>query len=217
MKNIYKSIELKNEIEKIENFKLNDEESKLIVGYMEGHDYIIKSDGENLYVVDIQDEEYIIKESLKDIVNRVLEWNESLKEDIQSDMNSLHLTLDENIELKKLEKKLLSLEEDEKVLSNLFEILNRKPMTEKENNDISETVKKILKNEIDMEQIENIIIEKIKVIGSRQSGRYRENSDLDILVEYKEDIKEYKVFNMLNGLELEYDGLKVDFIPDFVQ
>ena len=96
MKNINKSIELKNEVEKIENFKLNDEESKLIIDYMEGHDYIIKSDNEHLYVVDIQDEE-------------------------------------------------------------------------------------------------DIVIEKIKVIGSRQSGRYINSSDLDILIEYKENIKEYSI------------------------
>ena len=76
-------------------------------------------------------------------------------------------------------------------------------MTQKENDDISETIRKILKNEIDMEQLEDIIIEKIEVIGSRQSGRYRNNSDLDILIEYKGDIKEYKVFNVLNELNVE--------------
>ena len=201
MKNINKSIELKNEVEKIENFKLNDEESKLIIDYMEGHDYTIKSDNEYLYVVDIQDEEDIEKESIKNIVLRVLEWNQSLIEDI---------TLNEP------EKKLLKLKEDEIVLYNLFEILNRNPMTQKENDDISETIRKIWKNEIDMEQLEDIIIEKIEVIGSRQSGRYRNNSDLDILIEYKGDIKEYKVFNVLNELNVEYDGFKVDFFPKFI-
>lgn len=202
MKNINKSIELKNEVEKIENFKLNDEESKLIIDYMEGHDYIIKSDNEHLYVVDIQDEEDIEKESIKNIVLRVLEWNQSLIE---------------NIALDEPEKKLLKLKEDEIVLYNLFEILNRNPMTQKENDNISETIRKILKNEIDMEQIEDIVIEKIKVIGSRQSGRYRNSSDLDILIEYKENIKEYQVFNMLNELKLEYDEFKVDFFPKLIQ
>lgn len=202
MKNINKSIELKNEVEKIENFKLNDEESKLIIDYMEGHDYIIKSDNEHLYVVDIQDEEDIEKESIKNIVLRVLEWNQSLIE---------------NIALDEPEKKLLKLKENEIVLYNLFEILNRNPMTQKENDNISETIRKILKNEIDMEQIEDIVIEKIKVIGSRQSGRYRNSSDLDILIEYKENIKEYQVFNMLNELKLEYDEFKVDFFPKLIQ
>lgn len=114
-------------------------------------------------------------------------------------------------------KKLLKLKEDEIVLYNLFEILNRNPMTQKENDNISETIRKILKNEIDMEQIEDIVIEKIKVIGSRQSGRYRNSSDLDILIEYKENIKEYQVFNMLNELKLEYDEFKVDFFPKLIQ
>ena len=109
------------------------------------------------------------------------------------------------------ERKLSKLQEEEKELSNLFEILSREPMTQSENDDICETIRKILKNEIDMEQIEDIIINKIEVMGSRRSGRYRENSDLDVLVEYKADMKECNVFNMLYELGLTYDNLKVDF------
>ena len=182
---------------------------KLIIDYMEGHDYIIKSDGKNLYIADVQDEEDIEKENIKDIVMRVIEWNQSLIDDIQIDMN--------NIRPDKLGRKLSKLQEDEKVLSNLFEILSREPMTQLENDDICETIRKILKNEIDMEQIEDIIINKIEVMGSRRSGRYRENSDLDILVEYKADMKECNVFNMLYELGLTYDNLKVDFFPNLVK
>lgn len=72
MKNIDKSIEVFYEVKRLENFKLK-EEAKLIIDYMEGHDYIIKSDGENLYIADIQDEEDIEKENIKDIVIRVIE------------------------------------------------------------------------------------------------------------------------------------------------
>ena len=209
MKNIDKSIELFYEVKELEKFKLKEEEAKLIIDYMEGHDYIIKSDGENLYIADVQDEEDIEKENIKDIVMRVIEWNQSLIDDIQIDMN--------NIRPDKLGRKLSKLQEDEKVLSNLFEILSREPMTQLENDDICETIRKILKNEIDMEQIEDIIINKIEVMGSRRSGRYRENSDLDILVEYKADMKECNVFNMLYELGLTYDNLKVDFFPNLVK
>ncbi|MCR1824347.1 nucleotidyltransferase domain-containing protein [Terrisporobacter muris] len=209
MKNIDKSIELFYEVKELENFKLKEEEAKLIIDYMEGHDYIIKSDGKNLYIADVQDEEDIEKENIKDIVMRVIEWNQSLIDDIQIDMN--------NIRPDKLGRKLSKLQEDEKVLSNLFEILSREPMTQLENDDICETIRKILKNEIDMEQIEDIIINKIEVMGSRRSGRYRENSDLDILVEYKADMKECNVFNMLYELGLTYDNLKVDFFPNLVK
>lgn len=209
MKNIDKSIELFYEVKELEKFKLKEEEAKLIIDYMEGHDYIIKSDGKNLYIADVQDEEDIEKENIKDIVMRVIEWNQSLIDDIQIDMN--------NIRPDKLGRKLSKLQEDEKVLSNLFEILSRKPMTQLENDDICETIRKILKNEIDMEQIEDIIINKIEVMGSRRSGRYRENSDLDILVEYKADMKECNVFNMLYELGLTYDNLKVDFFPNLVK
>lgn len=209
MKNIDKSIELFYEVKELEKFKLKEEEAKLIIDYMEGHDYIIKSDGKNLYIADVQDEEDIEKENIKDIVMRVIEWNQSLIDDIQIDMN--------NIRPDKLGRKLSKLQEDEKVLSNLFEILSREPMTQLENDDICETIRKILKNEIDMEQIEDIIINKIEVMGSRRSGRYRENSDLDILVEYKADMKECNVFNMLYELGLTYDNLKVDFFPNLVK
>ncbi|MFR5470773.1 hypothetical protein FTB24_19380 (plasmid) [Clostridioides difficile] len=53
----------------------------------------------------------------------------------------------------------------------------------------------------------------LKVIGSRKTNNYREDSDLDILIEYKCNLKEYIVFNMLNELELEYNGLIIDFFP----
>lgn len=115
MKSIEEKLELIWEVRRLENFKLNEEEAQLILDYMEGHDYIIKSDGENLYVADVQDEEDIEKENIKDIVMRVIEWNQSLIDDIQLD----------NIQLDKLETKLSKLQEDEKILSNLFEILSR--------------------------------------------------------------------------------------------
>lgn len=50
-------------------------------------------------------------------------------------------------------------------------------------------------------------------IGSRAFGTAREDSDLDILVEYKGDVKEDAVFNALNEEPFELLGIKVDFFP----
>lgn len=50
-------------------------------------------------------------------------------------------------------------------------------------------------------------------IGSRAFGTAREDSDLDILVEYEGDVKEDAVFNALNAEPFELLGIKVDFFP----
>lgn len=50
-------------------------------------------------------------------------------------------------------------------------------------------------------------------IGSRAFGMAREDSDLDILLEYEGDVKEDEVFNALNAEPLELMGIKVDFFP----
>lgn len=50
-------------------------------------------------------------------------------------------------------------------------------------------------------------------IGSRAFGVAREDSDLDILLEYEGDVKEDEVFNALNAEPLELLGIKVDFFP----
>ena len=77
-----------------------------------------------------------------------------------------------------------------------------------------DTIKCILSNEIIVGSIEDIGIVRLDIIGSRVSDKYTYNSDLDILVEYSNDIKECNVFNMLNSLDLEYDGVKIDFFPN---
>ena len=78
---------------------------------------------------------------------------------------------------------------------------------------IIDDIHSILKNEIINETIKDLEIVNLKVIGSRKTNNYREDSDLDILIEYKYNLKEYIVFNMLNELEFEYNGLIIDFFP----
>lgn len=55
----------------------------------------------------------------------------------------------------------------------------------------------------------------MKVIGSRTNGKAKEGSDLDVLVEYKGDMKEDDLFNILNDEEnkLYIEGIPVDINP----
>ena len=79
---------------------------------------------------------------------------------------------------------------------------------------VLDTIKCILSNEVIVGTIEDIGIVRLDIIGSRVTDKYTYNSDLDILVDYSNDIKECDVFNMLNSLDLEYDGIKIDFFPN---
>ena len=86
-------------------------------------------------------------------------------------------------------------------------------MNLKEKQIIESTIHSILYSHMMNEEIEFLDINTLEVFGSRLTGTHRKDSDLDIRIEYFDDIKESDVFNMLNGLELEYDGIKVDFFP----
>ncbi|MBQ8952420.1 MAG: DEAD/DEAH box helicase family protein [Eubacterium sp.] len=61
--------------------------------------------------------------------------------------------------------------------------------------------------------LDDINIEKIAIYGSRSRGLEREDSDLDIVVQYEGDIKESEVFNLLNASDNVISGIKVDFNP----
>lgn len=54
---------------------------------------------------------------------------------------------------------------------------------------------------------------RMKVIGSRAFGMAREDSDLDILIEYEGSAREDAVFNLLNEEHLKIAGITVDFFP----
>jgi predicted nucleotidyltransferase len=55
----------------------------------------------------------------------------------------------------------------------------------------------------------------MKVIGSRTKGKAKDDSDLDVLLEYKGDMKEDDLFNLLNDEEnkLYIEGIPVDINP----
>lgn len=61
---------------------------------------------------------------------------------------------------------------------------------------------------------DGFMIKEITVIGSRSRGEAREDSDLDILLEYAgSDFPEDALFNIFNYEPLEIDGIKVDINP----
>ena len=61
---------------------------------------------------------------------------------------------------------------------------------------------------------DDIYIKEISVIGSRSRGEARPDSDLDILLEYGgKDVREDNLYNILNALPMEIEGIKVDINP----
>ena len=60
---------------------------------------------------------------------------------------------------------------------------------------------------------EDVEVVSIEVIGSRSRGEAKEDSDLDILLYYKGDIKEDTMFNALNPNEITINGISVDINP----
>jgi len=59
----------------------------------------------------------------------------------------------------------------------------------------------------------NVGINDLEIIGSRNRGDARADSDLDIVVEYSGDMREDDMFNILNEDPLEIEGIKVDINP----
>ena len=53
----------------------------------------------------------------------------------------------------------------------------------------------------------------MEIHGSRTRGDARPDSDLDIVLEYKGDMKEYTMFNAINDTPIEIEGIQVDVNP----
>ncbi len=72
-------------------------------------------------------------------------------------------------------------------------------------------IKQIVKSYV-LDKIDIDIID-IQIYGSRTKEAAREDSDLDILLEYKGNIREDDLFNILNDDSLYIDDIKVDINP----
>ena len=73
--------------------------------------------------------------------------------------------------------------------------------------EIKQIVKSYVLDKIDIDIIN------IQIYGSRTKEAAREDSDLDILLEYKGNIREDDLFNILNDDPLYIDDIKVDINP----
>ena len=73
--------------------------------------------------------------------------------------------------------------------------------------EILDIVKSYVLDKIDIEIID------IELYGSRTKEAAREDSDLDILLKYKGNIREDDLFNILNDNPLYIDDIKVDINP----
>ncbi|MEG0909489.1 MAG: nucleotidyltransferase domain-containing protein [Clostridia bacterium] len=213
MRMILRAQELQELVRVENNFKLTEKESNVVLGYLEGHGYGIGVDENNqVCFVDIEDsEEEVFEEDFTEILDRVSEWNYELIQDCDYEIEKL--TVEDFEEYEQLMKRKIELQDDEKIIDKLIEEIGRGAMPQEEKIEIVECMHQVLKTALQDDEIEDIEIQKIDVMGSRAIGKHRENSDLDILVEYKADIKECDVFNMLNSLDIEYDGIQVDFFP----
>lgn len=121
MRMITEAKELQEIILSLENFKVTEVESKMILGYFESHDYEIMINEKVLFVRDMQDEADIVQENFEEIVCRVREWNESIINNVENEIENLYATLDQHDEYEKSMIYLTSLQEDEKILENLYE------------------------------------------------------------------------------------------------
>ncbi len=60
---------------------------------------------------------------------------------------------------------------------------------------------------------EEIDVTDVRLHGSRVRGDNRDDSDIDVVVEYSGDVSEDDLFNMLNEVPLKFEGLTIDVNP----
>lgn len=79
--------------------------------------------------------------------------------------------------------------------------------------EIKDIVSNYIQDKLVENDLEDISINGAEIIGSRNRGNAKTNSDLDLVVEYSGDIREDDLFNILNEEPLEIEGIKVDINP----
>jgi len=79
--------------------------------------------------------------------------------------------------------------------------------------EIKDIVNRYIQNKLEENDLLDITIDGSEIIGSRNRGNAKSNSDLDLVVEYSGDIREDDLFDILNEDPLEIEGIKVDINP----
>lgn len=79
--------------------------------------------------------------------------------------------------------------------------------------ELKSSFKSDIKNILEDNDIYDVDIVDIDLHGSRLRGTAKNNSDLDVVVQYDGDIREDTLFDILNENPIEIDGIKVDINP----
>lgn len=110
------------------------------------------------------------------------------------------------------------LEEDEKqyhkyITRKLRDINQNEIIPDVKNEDLYNDLAKFFKRVLVEYDINTDIVD-FEIVGSRSKGTQKEDSDLDVVVEYNNDrIREDDMFNLLNSEDYYLYGIKVDFNP----
>ena len=97
--------------------RINGQEAKLLLGYLEGHGYRLDTDGTDLMLVELQaqDEPELIL--IDDVIDRVTEWNYEMISQTREEMEKS----DNDSDFLRKQKHCDILRKDEKVLDRLFD------------------------------------------------------------------------------------------------
>ena len=79
--------------------------------------------------------------------------------------------------------------------------------------EIKNIAKDYIKEKLEENNLYDVEIKDAEIIGSRNRGNARTNSDLDVVVEYKGDIREDTLFDILNEDPMFIDDVQVDINP----
>ncbi len=79
--------------------------------------------------------------------------------------------------------------------------------------EIKDITRDYIQEKLEENNLYDVEINGLEINGSRNRGTAKENSDLDIVVEYTGDIREDDLFNILNEDPMYIDGVQVDINP----
>lgn len=79
--------------------------------------------------------------------------------------------------------------------------------------EIKDITRDYIQEKLEENNLYDVEINNLEINGSRNRGTAKENSDLDIVVEYTGDIREDDLFNILNEDPMYIDGVQVDINP----
>lgn len=99
---------------------LSESEAKLLLGYLEGHDYRMAVNGDKMYRIDLQDtegEKELVEYPIEDVVDIVCEWNYEMLQCADSERNAAIDVQD----LAEKEQRYQTLQADEEALDQIFD------------------------------------------------------------------------------------------------